>query len=134
MSDMVTLVRRELLPVPWEFIPRERYLIRRIEFTAPIHDVRFCSELLCDTVLGQLLSDDASSSDQNSSLSSRSPDRDSAWPQASGKHGSWSGQPRQGVEPLEFTAFPGVVSDFINELLIIEPGNSSETHRDPEDH
>ena len=34
---------------------------------------------------------------------------------------------RIGVEHLEFTAWPGVVSDFISELLIMEPRNSSGT-------
>ena len=34
---------------------------------------------------------------------------------------------RVGVEHLEFTTLPGVVSDFISELLIMEPRNSSGT-------
>ncbi len=123
MSNLVTPVSRRLLPVPWEIQPA-LFEVLDSQFKLPIHAF-LLSELL-ETVFEQLLSTMFEQSDHAVHYlpAARSGILQGYKLLASMAVG---GAARIGMEPLEATPLPGVVSDFISELLIMEPHNSSRT-------
>lgn len=128
MSNIVTDVRRELLPVPWEIQPALFEVVER-QFKLPI-DAYLLSELL-ETVFEQLISTMLQRSDRTVHYLPAA--------RTGILHGYKllagivvGGAAKTGMEPLEATPFLGVVSDFVSELLIMEPRNSSGTSVMPE--
>ena len=120
MSKIVTPLSRELLPIPWEAQPT---LFRQFDgqLELPIH-FYLIYELL-ETVIEHLLSTMFDQSDHTVHYlpAARSGILQGHKLLASMVVGRAA---RIGVEPLEVTTLPGVVSDFIGALLIMEPRRS----------